>query len=74
MEIQTPNNPRIVLDNYDETFNDGRWHTVVLTISRDLLVLSIDYRPMRTIRRLQMSTGGEYFIAGKFLDFMLVCR
>lgn len=67
VQVQTSDYPKIVLDNYDEAFNDGRWHTVVLTISKDLLILSIDYRPMRTIRKLQMSTGGEYFIAGKFL-------
>lgn len=64
MEFETPNNPRITIDNYEEAFNDGRWHTVVLTISKDLLILSVDYRPMRTVRRLRMTTGGDYYIAG----------
>lgn len=65
VDLITPNNPRIILDNYDETFNDGRWHTVVLTISTNTLILSVDYRPMRTTRLLKIQTGGLYVIAGK---------
>lgn len=74
MEVVTPGNPQIVLDNYNEKFNDGRWHSVVLTISKDLLILSIDYRPMRTIRKLQMLTGAEYFIAGKLLLHFIITK
>lgn len=54
----------IILDNYDETFNDGRWHSLVLSASTDSLVLSIDQRPMRTTRKLRISTGSLYLIAG----------
>lgn len=67
VELITGNNPRVILDNYDEAFNDGKWHTVVLTISKNLLTLSIDYRPMNTVRQLSIITGGIYMIAGKFL-------
>ncbi|XP_017770023.1 PREDICTED: neurexin-4 isoform X1 [Nicrophorus vespilloides] len=64
VELITPNNPRVILDNYQETFNDGRWHTVVLTISTNSLVLDVDYKPMKTTRRLKIKTGDYYLIAG----------
>lgn len=64
MDLVTPDNPKVVIDNYDELFNDGRWHTVVLTISTNNVVFSVDYRPMRTVRLLKIITGGTYFIGG----------
>ncbi|KAG4070327.1 hypothetical protein HA402_006469 [Bradysia odoriphaga] len=64
VEIKTDDNPRAILDNYDEQFNDGRWHSLVLTIAKNSLVLDIDQRPMRTTRLLSMTTGGIYYIAG----------
>lgn len=64
VEIKTDDNPRAILDNYDEQFNDGRWHSLVLTIAKNSLVLDIDQRPMRTTRLLSMTTGGIYLIAG----------
>lgn len=72
VELITPNNPKVNLDNYEERFNDGRWHTVVLTISTNSLILSVDYRPMKTVRYLKMFTGGLYMVAGKcYLPFFL---
>lgn len=65
VDLITPDSPKIILDNYEDYFNDGKWHTVVLTISKDLLILNIDNRPMRTVRRLKMVTGGIYYIGGK---------
>lgn len=54
----------IVLDNYDEQFNDGRWHTLILTIRPNSLVLEIDQRPMRTEKLFSVITGAWYFIGG----------
>lgn len=74
VDIKTDDNPRAILDNYDEYFNDGRWHSLVLTISRNSLVLSIDYRPMSTTRLLSMTTGGVYYIGGsKLKDGFVGC-
>ncbi|XP_077286493.1 neurexin-4 isoform X2 [Arctopsyche grandis] len=64
VELVSENNPPILLDNYDEVFNDGRWHSLVLSASTNSLVLSIDQRPMRTTRLLKISTGSIYYIAG----------
>lgn len=64
VELKLGDKPRIILDNYDEKFNDGRWHSLVLTLSRNKLVLDIDQRPMTTTKNIQFSTSREYYIAG----------
>lgn len=65
-EMHSLGDPRrgLVLDNYDEQFNDGRWHTLVLTISQNSLVLDIDQRPMRTEKLFSINTGHWYYIGG----------
>lgn len=64
IDIKTSEGPRITLDNYDMEFNDGRWHSVMLTISHNNLVLDIDQWPMVTTRLLDMITSSVYFIGG----------
>lgn len=64
VELVTANNPRVVFDNYEETFNDGRWHVVVLSIKTNEVILSVDFRPMKTTRLLKIVTGRDYFFAG----------
>lgn len=65
-EIHSTGDPRrgIILDNYDEQFNDGRWHSLVFTIKPNSLVLEIDQRPMKTEKLFTMITGPWYFIGG----------
>ncbi|XP_059490529.1 neurexin-4 isoform X2 [Neocloeon triangulifer] len=59
------NGPKTILDNFpDETFNDGRWHQVILTMSANTIILNVDERPMRTLRQLAFSTGSHFLIAG----------
>ncbi|XP_019763354.2 neurexin-4 isoform X1 [Dendroctonus ponderosae] len=64
VELVTPDNPRVIFDNYEETFNDGRWHVVVLSIRTNDVTFSVDYRPMKTTRLLKIRTGGIYLFAG----------
>uniref|UniRef100_A0A8D8V989 Neurexin-4 n=2 Tax=Cacopsylla melanoneura TaxID=428564 RepID=A0A8D8V989_9HEMI len=64
VEIVTGGNPKALLNNFDDEFNDGKWHTVILTINTNQLVLNVDGRAMKTTRLLQMSTGAVYMIAG----------
>ncbi|KAK0161422.1 hypothetical protein PV327_009893 [Microctonus hyperodae] len=64
IEIQTKGNPRAILDNFDEHFNDGKWHQVILTIAKNSIILNMDGRPMRTKRLLEMTTGPVYLIGG----------
>ncbi|XP_011876421.1 PREDICTED: neurexin-4 isoform X2 [Vollenhovia emeryi] len=64
VDIQTMEYPFATLDNFYETFNDGKWHQVILTIAKNLLILNVDGRPMRTERLLDMFTGAYYFVGG----------
>jgi len=54
----------VILDNYEESFNDGKWHSVILILKSDFLELNVDNRPMQTIRKLDFMTGPNYFVAG----------
>lgn len=64
VELVTPNNPKVVFDNYEETYNDGRWHSVILSITTNKIIFNVDARPMKTTRLLKIVTGGTYLIAG----------
>lgn len=51
VELKTENEesaPSTILDNYDEQFNDGNWHSLSLALKKNSLILSIDERPMIT--------------------------
>ncbi|CAH1134406.1 unnamed protein product [Ceutorhynchus assimilis] len=64
VELVTPGNPKVVFDNYQETFNDGRWHVLVLSIKTNDITFSVDNRPMKTVRLLKIMTGSVYLFAG----------
>jgi contactin associated protein-like 2 len=64
IELKTDDSMPTILDNYDEAFNDGRWHTLVLAAGRNYIVLDIDHRPMRTTKLLSLDTGSHYYIGG----------
>ncbi|XP_017763103.1 PREDICTED: neurexin-4 isoform X1 [Eufriesea mexicana] len=64
VDVQTKGSPQVILDNFDEKFNDGKWHQVILTISKNSLVLNVDRTPMRTKRMLEIITGPVYMIGG----------
>jgi contactin associated protein-like 2 len=48
IQLKTEDNQPIILDNYEEQFNDGRWHSLVLTMGKNSLTIDIDQRPMKT--------------------------
>lgn len=64
MELLTDDNVVVKMDNYDEKFNDGKWHPVVLTINKNKLIFSVDYRPAVTSRLININTGLYYYIGG----------
>ncbi|XP_055611113.1 neurexin-4 isoform X3 [Uranotaenia lowii] len=53
-----------ILDNYEEQFNDGNWHSLSLAIKPNSMILSIDERPMETVKQLSVQTGELYYIGG----------
>uniref|UniRef100_A0A182XZ17 L-aminoadipate-semialdehyde dehydrogenase-phosphopantetheinyl transferase n=1 Tax=Anopheles stephensi TaxID=30069 RepID=A0A182XZ17_ANOST len=63
-EDNLEHNPGTILDNYEEQFNDGNWHHMMLTIKKNSLVLSIDDRPMETTKLIDITTGTLYYIGG----------
>ncbi|XP_016966084.1 neurexin-4 isoform X2 [Drosophila biarmipes] len=64
IDLKPKGSPRIILDNYDEQFNDGKWHSFIISIDKNRLILNIDQRPMTTTKSLQIATGAQYYIAG----------
>lgn len=70
VELMTKDNTRVVLDNYEESFNDGKWHSVILILKENFLELNVDNRPMQTIRKLDFLTGQNSFIAGQINYFI----
>lgn len=65
VEIMTDtDNTAVLIDNYDEQFNDGKWHSFVLTVANNMLVVDVDQRPMTTTRVLKIVTGGLYLVGG----------
>ncbi|XP_060801715.1 neurexin-4 [Amyelois transitella] len=64
VELEMAGSQRVKLDNYAEEFNDGRWHSLMLTMGVDHLVLSVDYRPVRTTKKMNFLSGSTYYIAG----------
>ncbi|KMY99176.1 neurexin-4 isoform X1 [Drosophila simulans] len=64
IDLKVKDKARIILDNYDDQFNDGKWHSFVISIEKNRLILNIDQRPMTTTKSLQVATGAQYYIAG----------
>lgn len=66
VDLKLSSTNRHILDNYDQQFNDGKWHSLVFTMSLNQMILNIDERPMVTSKKIKISTGRSYFIAGGF--------
>ncbi|KAI4501924.1 hypothetical protein M0802_003259 [Mischocyttarus mexicanus] len=64
VEIETAKSAKVILDNFEGKFNDGKWHQVILTVAQNTLILNVDDRPMRTKRLLDMITGPIYWVGG----------
>ncbi len=56
--------PNVELDNFDQTYNDGKWHKVEISMAKNKAILTVDETPMDTRRRLDIATGGYYMIGG----------
>ena len=42
--------PKVELDTFDQTYNDGKWHKVELAMDINKATLTIDNEPMETNR------------------------
>ncbi|XP_076061076.1 neurexin-4 isoform X2 [Oratosquilla oratoria] len=59
---QTPG--RVLLDNFDSGFSDGRWHLVSFAVVENGMELIVDGVPMKTTRVLSITSGKFFLIAG----------
>merc|ERR1712038_1079555 len=64
VEITSNEVPKVLIDNFDQTFNDGNWHQVELSMQKNKAVLSVDRVRMLTHRILEIRTGAYYLIGG----------
>ncbi|XP_014218966.1 neurexin-4 isoform X2 [Copidosoma floridanum] len=65
VELKTKSDEqKAILDNFDETFNDGKWHQIVFTMAKNSLTINIDSRPTKTTRQMDIATGHMYFVGG----------
>uniref|UniRef100_A0A6B2EGY6 Putative neurexin iv n=1 Tax=Phlebotomus kandelakii TaxID=1109342 RepID=A0A6B2EGY6_9DIPT len=64
VDLKTDENPIITLRPHNQMFNDGRWHSLVLTLSKNNMVLDINRRPANTEKLMSILTGGTYYIGG----------
>ncbi|XP_050739952.1 neurexin-4-like isoform X2 [Eriocheir sinensis] len=55
---------RVVLDNFDTSYNDGQWHRVMFVIMKNHMVLTMDDVPMKTVRVISVTSGKNFLIAG----------
>ena len=64
MEISTREIDSVVLDPFEDTYNDGRWHAATVALAENSAVTVIDGYPMYTQRLMTFTTGVDYLFAG----------
>ena len=65
-EVTSPSTPdKIVLDNFDTQFDNGRWHKVIFFIGENKMELKVNDIPMKTTRIISVKTGRFFLIGGK---------
>ncbi|XP_022919939.1 neurexin-4 isoform X2 [Onthophagus taurus] len=64
VDITSNQFPKLILDNYESTYNDGLWHSVELKITLNKIDLTVDEVLMTTTRLFKLRTGALYKIGG----------
>ena len=62
VQIVSKNMPEVVIDNFDQTFNDGIWHQIDLSMGKNQAIISVDKTTMVTTRLMEVRTGAYYMI------------
>ena len=67
IQIQGTESPIVPLDPFpDRRMNDGLWHSILIVLKTDKIVIEIDGKPSITIRRFSLITGSTYLFGGGF--------
>jgi len=64
VRIASKDMPEVEIDNFDQTFSDGIWHTLDLSMGPNRAIISVDKVAMETSRKMDISTGSYYYIGG----------
>jgi len=56
--------PKVKLANFDQTYNDSKWHSVELIMEKNAVIVIIDKEPTDTRRLLSIAAGSDYMIGG----------
>ncbi|CAG0920150.1 unnamed protein product, partial [Notodromas monacha] len=65
VDIVTKGSPGIITaNNFLLPVNDGKWHHVELQIRKNKMVSDLDFRPVETVREMDIKTGAYYYFAG----------
>lgn len=56
---------KVVLDNFDVTYNDGQWHKAMFTVAENSMELTVDDVPMKTTRIISVISGKYFLVGGK---------
>lgn len=67
IELETPGNPRIKFQNFDKSFNDGRWYELSLHIVSNKLLLRVNDEQAVTNRLITVVTGPSIYLGGLYL-------
>jgi hypothetical protein len=67
VKIQAKGTPEVKIDNFDQTWNDGTWHQVVLSMSRNEAIISMDKMKMVTSRIMDIRSGAYYLIGKPYI-------
>lgn len=69
--LETAASPKAILDNFEERFDDGQWHYIIFSITKNSLILNVDQKPMKTKKLIEFSTGGIYYIGGMYVQLVV---
>ena len=64
MRVSAEGVASIEIDNFDQTYNDGKWHTIQFSMAKNYASLILDNDRAETRRILDFSTGIDYMIGG----------
>ncbi|KAK7575553.1 hypothetical protein V9T40_011839 [Parthenolecanium corni] len=64
IELETPNNPLVKFQNFEKSFNDGRWYELSLQIFSNKLLLRVNEEQAVTNRLITVVTGSSIYFGG----------
>ena len=64
VRISTQGIASIEIDNFDQVYNDGKWHSLEFSMAKNYALLIVDNDRAETRRLLDFSTGVDYMVGG----------